>query len=43
MLKDSKVKSFEIKESKAIAESTNLKLIEERKKFLSVAIRGSIL
>lgn len=43
MLKDSKVKSFEIKESKAIAESTNLKLIEERKKYLGVAIRGSIL
>jgi len=43
MLKDSKVKSLEIKEGKAIAEHTNLKLIEERKKFISVSIRGSIL
>mmetsp|Transcript_48528 Transcript_48528/g.41047 ORF Transcript_48528/g.41047 Transcript_48528/m.41047 type:complete len:115 (+) Transcript_48528:1981-2325(+) len=43
MLKDSKVKSTDIKEKKVKAEETNDKLIEEKKKFTSIAVRGSIL
>jgi len=43
MLKESKVKSADIKEKKIKAEETNDKLIEEKKKFTSIAIRGSIL
>lgn len=43
MLKESKVKSFEIKVSKEDAEATNTKLMHERQKYISVAVRGSIL
>lgn len=43
MLKESKVKSHEIKHSKEDAEATNTKLIFERQKYISVAVRGSIL
>lgn len=43
MLQDSKVKSTDIKEKKIKAEETNEKLIIEKQKFTSIAIRGSIL
>lgn len=43
MLKESKIKSSDIKEKKIKAEETNEKLIEEKKKFTSIAIRGSVL
>lgn len=43
MLKDSKTKSKEIKDSKDDAETANQKLVEERKKYINVSIRGSIL
>jgi len=43
MLKESKTKSQEIKESKEEAERSNQTLVEERKKYINVAIRGSIL
>lgn len=43
MLQDSKVKSTDIKEKKIKAEETNEKLVIEKQKFTSIAIRGSIL
>lgn len=43
MLKDSKEKSTLIKENKMQAEETNNKLLEERKKFINVSVRGSIM
>jgi len=43
MLKHSKSKSQEIKESKEEAERANLKLLEERKKYIDVSIRGTIM
>jgi len=43
MLKESKVKSREIKQSKEEAELANQNLIKERKKFIGVSVRGSIL
>jgi len=43
MLKNSKSKSQEIKESKEEAEKANLKLMNERKKYIDVSIRGSIM
>lgn len=43
MLKESKIKSSDIKEKKIKAEETNEKLIEEKKKFTRIAVRGSVL
>jgi len=43
MLKESKVKSKEIKSAKDEAEAKNAILTEERKKYINVSVRGSIL
>lgn len=43
MLKDSKTKSQEIHESKEEAELSNQRLLTERKKYINVAVRCSIL